>query len=154
MSLSLVLACGNSQRGDDGVALHIANRLRSGSCDPETEIHSYRQWTPELAQPISEAEIVIFVDAAAGMTSGAIACRRLQPTPHTSPAITHHSSPAALLALSEELYGRYPDRAYLVTVGGVSFDLGEELSEPVRRAIPRAVDRIKALLSGVIVPED
>jgi hydrogenase maturation protease len=153
MKRALVLSCGNPQRGDDGAALHIADCLRSSLSDPETEIHSQQQWTPELAEPISEAEIVIFVDAAAGMSPGEIACRPLKPTQHILTSITHHTSPESLLSLAGELYGKHAPRAYLVTVGGVSFDLSEELSEPVRNAIPRATDRIKALLSGVKIPE-
>jgi hydrogenase maturation protease len=152
MSRALVLACGNPQRGDDSAALHIADCLRSGLSDAETEIQSQQQWTPELAEPISKAEIVIFVDAAASMSPGEVACRPLQATRHILTSITHHTSPESLLWLAGELYGRHPPRAYLVTVGGVSFELSEELSEPVRHAIPHAADRIKALLSGVMAP--
>jgi hydrogenase maturation protease len=154
MNRALVLACGNPQRGDDGAALHIADCLRSGLCDPETNIHSQQQWTPELAEQISEAEIVIFVDAAAGLPPGEIACRTLQPRQHTPTSITHHTSPESLLWLARELYGKRPPRAYLVTVGGASFDLSEELSDPVSHAIPLASDHIKALLSGVTIPEE
>jgi hydrogenase maturation protease len=153
MNRALVLACGNSQRSDDSVALHIASCLRSGNCDPETEILSHQQWTPELAEPISKAEIVIFVDASAGMPPGTIECRPVQPAPDASAGITHRTSPAALLWLAEKLYGRYPQRACLVTVGGASFELSETLSDPVSHAIPRAVECIKALLSGVTLPE-
>ena len=153
MNRALVLACGNAQRGDDGVALQVANRLRRGFCDPETEVHSHQQWMPELAEPISAAEIVIFVDASAGVKPGTIACKSLRPETHSSTGITHHTSPESLLWLAEELYGKHPPRAYLVTVGGASFDLSEQLSDPARQAIPRALERIKALLSGVTMPE-
>ncbi|MGB7847311.1 MAG: hydrogenase maturation protease [Candidatus Acidiferrum sp.] len=153
MKRALVLACGNPQRGDDSAALHIADSLRCGISDAETEIHSQQQWTPELAERISKAEVVIFVDAAAGMPPGEVACKPLQPAQHASRSITHHTSPESLLWLAGELYGKHPALAYLVTVGGISFDLTEELSEPVRHAIPRAADRIKALLSGVQAPE-
>ena len=154
MNQALVLACGNPQRGDDGVALQVVNCLRRGLCDPATEFHSQQQWTPELAEPISKAEIIIFVDAAIGMPPGSIVCRQLQPTASTPPGSTHHTSPESLLQLADELYGKHPVRAYLLTIAGASFEMEETLSEPVRRAIPRSVDRIKALLSGVTTPED
>jgi hydrogenase maturation protease len=153
MMRALVLACGNPQRGDDSAALHIADCLRSVLSDPETGIQSQQQWTPELAEPISEAEIVIFVDAAAGMPPGEIACRLLKPTQHILTSITHHTSPESLLWLAGELYGKHPPRAYLLTVGGASFELSEELSDLVRHAVPRAADHIKALLSGVAASE-
>jgi len=154
MKRLLVLACGNSLRGDDGVALHIASCLRNGLCDPETQIHSDQQWAPELAEPISQADLVIFLDASANVLPGEIACQLLRPASNLPASFTHQTSPASLLALAGELFGSQPRRAYLLTIGGDSFDLVEGLSEPVRQAIPHAIERIKAILSGVTLPED
>jgi len=154
MSKALVLACGNSQRGDDGAGLQVVSYLRNESCCPAADFHCQQQWTPELAEPISQAEIVIFVDAAVGTPSGSIACRRLQPDPSASLTSTHITSPDSLLLLAELLYGRSPARAYCITIAGDSFELDETLSDPVRAAIPRSGERIKALLSDVTMPED
>jgi len=140
MNRALVLACGNPQRGDDGVALHIAKFLENSSGVPEMAIRFQQQWTPELAEPISESEIVVFVDSSGDAVPGTIAYRQIQPSPRLSPGLSHHCSPESLLALAKELYGKQPARAYLVTVCGVSFALSEVLSEPVRQAIPRAVE--------------
>jgi hydrogenase maturation protease len=152
MIKALVLACGNSLRGDDGVALQVVNDLQKTGCDPATEFRWPQQWTPELAEPISKAEVVVFVDAALDAPAGSIACTHLLPNRSTSLGGTHHSSPESLLLLAEELYGKRPLRAYLVTVAGAAFELEENLSDPVRSAIPGAVERIKALLS-VSVPD-
>jgi hydrogenase maturation protease len=154
MSKALVLACGNSQRGDDGVALQVVDYLWNDLCPPTAEFHCQQQWTPELAEPISQAEIVIFVDAAVGAPSGSIACRRLQPRPTASLTSTHNTSPDSLLLLAEALYGKSPARAYFITIMGDSFELDETLSDPVRDAIPRSGERIKALLSEVPMRED
>lgn len=148
MNKALVLACGNSQRGDDGVALHVVNYLMKDLRDPATEFHCQQQWTPDLADPISKAETVIFVDASAGMPAGEITCRKLQPSQSESLGSTHHTSPESLLLLAVELYGKHPARAYLVTIAGTSFELEEKLSGPVRRAIPATGERITALLFG------
>lgn len=148
MSRALVLACGNRLRGDDGVASYIAKCLREQRSGPETEIRVDQQWAPELAEPISAAEIVIFIDASANLRPGKIACRAVQPAPHSPATFTHQASPATLLSLANELYGRAPAQAYLVTIGGSSFDLVEVLSEPVRQAVPEAVKQINALMSG------
>jgi hydrogenase maturation protease len=153
MKQALVLACGNSQRGDDGVAFEVVNCLRSGKCDPGTEFQSQQQWTPELAESISRAEVVIFVDASAGMKPGEVACRQVQSVTNASPGMTHQTSPESLLRLAKEVYGKHPSGAYLVTIGGASFEWEEVLSEPVRCAIPCSVERIKALLSAVTMPE-
>lgn len=147
MSRVLVLACGNALRGDDGVALHIASCV-NGVCGPDTQVHTDQQWAPELAQPISQAEMVVFLDASASMAPGEIACRELGSGSSSVSSFTHQISPEALLALAQDLYGSHPSRAYLLTVGGASFDLQEGLSEPVRHAIPQAIERIKALLAS------
>jgi len=147
MGRVLVLACGNALRGDDGVALHIASCV-NGVSGPDTLVHTDQQWAPELAQPISQAELVVFLDASASMPPGEITCSELG-TGGSSPSnFTHQISPEALLTLAQDLYGSHPSRAYLLTVGGASFDLKEGLSEPVRHAIPQAIERIKALLAS------
>jgi hydrogenase maturation protease len=153
MNRALVLACGNSLRGDDGAALHIARELQQGGCEPETRIHFEQQWTPELAEAISEADLVIFVDASVALAPGEIVCQSLNPIYKSTRRSSHQTTPASLLALAEELYKARPARAFLMTIGGASFELSEELSEPVKKAIPRAVESIKALLSGVTLPE-
>ena len=56
MSRALVLACGNSLRGDDGVAIRIVTQLKNSICDPAIEVYCQQQWTPELAEPISQGQ--------------------------------------------------------------------------------------------------
>jgi len=154
MIRALILACGNSLRGDDAVALHVARELRSGLCEPETATHSATQWTPELAESISEAEVVIFVDASAVLPPGAVQTRSVSPIPDAPGSFSHRSSPSGLLALAKNLYGAIPSRAFLITIGAQSFELSEKLSEPVRLAIPEVIERIKAILSGISLPSD
>jgi hydrogenase maturation protease len=154
MRKALVLACGNAQRGDDGVALQVVSSLQNELPSAAAEFHCQQQWTPELAEPISQAEIVIFVDAAVGAPPGSIVCRRLQPEAGGVPASTHHTSPEFLLLLAEEVYGKRPARAYYVTIAGDSFELEDTLSSPVRGAVQLSGERIKALLSEVPVPDE
>lgn len=154
MIRALILACGNSLRGDDAAALHVARELRSGLCEPETKIHSSTQWTPELAESISEADVVIFVDASAILPPGAVQTRKLSPARDAPGSFSHRSSPAGLLALAKRLYELIPSRAYLITIGAQSFELSEKLSEPVCHAIPEVIERIKAILSGISLPSD
>ena len=149
---ALVLTCGNPQRGDDGVAAQVADALRSGFCDAETTVRSGQQWLPEMAELISEAELVIFVDASLDLKPGEVRSEELKARPTSPHAFTHSMTPAGLLSLSKQLYGRAPNSAFLVTIGGESFELSEELSEVARHAIPDALGQIKAILSGVSVP--
>ena len=149
---ALVLACGNPLRGDDAVALNVAESLMRGICDGETEIHIEHQWLPEMAEMISESNVVIFVDASREIPAGAVCTRLLAPADSSKEALTHSVSPERLLALARDLYHSLPQEAYLVSVGGKSFELSSRLSEPVRRAIPLALNHLKAILSGVSVP--
>lgn len=153
MNHALVLACGNPLRGDDGIAVVLARYFRAEFCEPATDIQSSQQWTPELAEPISQSDIVLFLDASATLPPGKIQFNKVEPAREVSSTMTHSMRPEALLALSALLYSRTPERAYLLTIGGESFDYPDHLSEPVRSAIPVALDLIKAALSGVSLPE-
>lgn len=153
MNRALVLACGNPFRGDDGIALLLARYLREEFCDPQTEIRSLLQWTPKLAELISTSQIVLFLNASATLRPGEVSLKRIEPAPEFTTRMTHSLSPESLLALASQLYSGVPESAFLLTIGGTSFDHAKQLSESVRSAIPRAMDQIKAVLSGVSVPE-
>ena len=153
MNHALVLACGNPLRGDRGIAVVLARYFRAEFCEPETGIRSSQQWTPELAEPISQSDIVLFVDASATLPPGKIQFKIVEPAQEFSTSMTKTISPE-LLALSVQLYSRTPECAYLLTIGGESFDHPDHLSEPVRSAIPVALDLIKAALSGVSLHEN
>ncbi len=129
MSL-LVLAIGNLQREDDGVAWAIAAPLigRQG-----LDVRRVMQLGPELAPDVSRADTVLFVDARHGGPPGAVRLSRLQPTPDRL-GLTHALSPRALLFYAGQLYGRAP-RAHLLTVTGERFGHGEGLSESVWEAV-------------------
>ncbi len=152
LNRALILGCGNSLRGDDAVALHVVRELRAGLCEPETVIQASTQWTPEQAEPISEADVVIFIDASAVLSTGAVQSRRISPKPEAPSSFSHSCSPEGLLALAKQLYGNVPSGAFLITIGAQSFEFSEELSETVKLAIPEALAQIKAILSGVSVP--
>jgi hydrogenase maturation protease len=149
---SVILACGNPLRGDDGVALRIVCSLQGGYADPNTEIRCAQQWTPELAESISKAELAIFVDASASVPPGEVRLEQVFAGDEHRSVATHSLRPEQLLTLANELYQEAPARAFLLTIGGASFGHGEQLSTVVRRVIPVACDQIKALLSGVTLP--
>ena len=145
----LVIGYGNPLCGDDGLGPYVAGRL--AEADDELgggiECLSIHQLTPELAEPISQAGTVIFVDAAIGKTPGGVTCYKLARStrkPNTTPeAFTHHVNPGALLENAELLYGRRP-AAYLYTVSGRNFALGDCFSPAVEAALPGLLERMKA----------
>jgi hydrogenase maturation protease len=129
----VVIGYGNSLRGDDGAGPFVANHIPGAiAC---------HQLTPELAEPISKADRVIFVDAHAGVPAGQISIRPVAPCPSS---LLHRCDPATLLAWSQQLYGRAPE-AILIGIGAGSFDLGEGLSPQARRGAHKALRAIPEL---------
>ena len=59
---SLVIGYGNTLRGDDGVGQKVAEVIASLGLSGIRAL-SCHQLTPELADPISEVRMVVFVDA-------------------------------------------------------------------------------------------
>ena len=97
--------------------------------------------------PLSEAELVIFVDASGERRPGGIACERIAPVPPGQGAFSHALTPAALLALARDLYGASPS-AWLLSVGAGTLDYSEGLSPAVRATLPALRERLRALLAG------
>jgi hypothetical protein len=118
---------------------------------PKVEVITTLQLTPELAQPISRATGVIFIDASVDRVPGLMICFHLPPvhlcTPGARPATTHYLTPHLVLGTALALYG-YAPPGWLYTTGGINFELGETLSPIVAQTVPCAVDLIMARLRG------
>ena len=137
----LVVGYGNPLRGDDGLGWHAAEALRPVL--PEAEILTVHQLTPELAEPASRADLVIFLDAAEGGAPGEWREEPAGGPPDASRAFTHHITPPTLIAAAGTLYGHAPE-AVLFSMTGESFDFREGLSATVARALPAMVEAAAA----------
>jgi len=140
----MIIGYGNPLRGDDGVGWRVAEALAAEL--PTEEALTVHLLTPELAEPISRARLVVFVDAAVGDLPGQIHCFPLAPA--TGRPSSHETNPAGLLALAAELFGSCPP-AHMVTITGESFDVGETLSEAVEAAVPVAAAAVRAIVEQV-----
>ena len=67
----------------------------------------------------------------------------VEPSLEPPQAFSHQLSPAALLALTAEIYQLLPGHAFTVTVGAASFALGDSVSEPIRAALPEALTLLR-----------
>ncbi len=143
---ALLLACGNSLRQDDGIGLRIAEaaeQLFPASC---LRIVAAQQFTPEMAADLAATELVIFVDACAADEPGAI--RVVSVAAKQESPETHRLDPPALLAMAQSLCGHAPARAFALTVGAGRFGYGEEISGPLRQAVPRALRLLTNLVTA------
>jgi hydrogenase maturation protease len=146
----LVLGYGNPLRSDDGLGWHAAERLAETLSDANAEIRTLSQLTPELALPISEASLVIFIDANREGEPGELICSQV--TPHLLPVrFSHELSPEAVLALSKYMYGVSPP-AFLVSLCGQCFNLGEQLSPLIAAQLPRLVNLVSQLAESGLSP--
>jgi hydrogenase maturation protease len=142
----LVIGYGNPLRGDDGAGPAAAAELSTRGSQPALEILSPHQLTPELADPISRVDLVIFIDATAGGEPGAIVREEIEPAAPEG-AFTHQVAPATLLHAAQVLYGSTP-RALLYSIGGEVFDFGEGLTAPVASAVQRVCAQIREQIAG------
>ena len=142
-SAVLVIGYGNTLRGDDGVGVVAAGQVRAAF--PDVDVMTCHQLTPELAEPISRAQLVLFLDASAETPPGTLTTQRLTPDRAETGGLTHHVSPSTLLALARELFAATPE-AHLLTVGAASFVFGAALTDPVQHALPALLRQVEEII--------
>jgi hydrogenase maturation protease len=148
----LVIGIGNPLRGDDGVGALLAEQAAMFSAaepDGPVAVRSVQQLTPELAEELAQLDAVLFIDAWPAPAGGVAQLRPLSPAGPggTSPAGSHRLEPAALLAVSQALYGRAP-AAHLLLVPAHAFAHGTALSVALQSALPRARALLQQWLAG------
>ncbi len=139
----LILGYGNPLRTDDGLGWRAAEELALKFSSDEVEIRTCHQLLPEMVELISQMDTVFFVDAAQDGEPGELRCSPIVPE-MGAVRFTHQLSPAVTLGWSQQLYGRYP-RAFLVSISGGCFELGEKLSPMVANTLPRLTALVEHL---------
>ena len=135
----LVIGYGNTLRGDDGVGPRVAEAVGNLGL-PGVRTLICPLLTPELADPISRAQTVVFVDAAVDAPRE-IQWRKLAPKA-SSQLMAHAADPRTMLALARDVFGRVPE-AWWLTIPAVELDFCEELSPAVQRDFGVAVNKIR-----------
>lgn len=140
----LILACGNTLRGDDGVGPWLAEWAEKRfSAEASVRVLARQQWTPELAQEIAHAESVVFIDCSVNTAPGMVELAAVAPANKASGLATHHLDAAQLLSLGYELYNSLPHNAMLLTIGAGSTELSEEFSPAVTATLPHACSQLE-----------
>lgn len=149
MAVVLVIGYGNPLRGDDGFGWHVAQSLCPDDLSEEFEVVACHQLTPELAEPVSRARLVIFIDAELGEVPGQFSCQAVEPQLALTSSLSHQLDPPTLLTWAQTLYGTCP-HAVLLCVTGQSFAHEEELSPAMRAALPAVRAKVHELATQVI----
>jgi len=135
----LVVGYGNTLRRDDGVGPKVADAVEALALTGVRTL-ACPVLTPELAEPISRAGMVIFVDAAVDAPLE-VQRRKLEPAP-SSQVMAHAASPATLLALARDAFGHAPE-AWLLTIPVAELGIGEALSPLAQRGFDLAIEQVK-----------
>jgi hydrogenase maturation protease len=128
------------------VGWRVAELLAGDARLAGARIEARHQLTPELAEDIAAAELVVLIDAAESETSpGEVRVERVVGRGQLRAFGGSHSCDVpALVELAERVYGRAAP-VVLVHVAGRCFEPGSDLSPAVAAALPIAVDTVVAI---------
>ena len=135
----LVIGYGNTLRRDDGVGPKAAEAVADLAL-PGVRTLACPLLTPELAEAVSRARLVIFVDAAVDAPRE-VQMRKLEPA-GSSQIMAHAASPATLLALARDVFGHAPEGWWL-TIPAEDLGIGEALSPLAQHGFENAVEAVK-----------
>lgn len=139
----LVIGYGNTLRSDDGVGPRVAEAVAALHL-PGVQTLVCQQLSPEHADPIAQAETVVFVDAAVDAPME-VQWRELAPG-DTTQLMAHAADPRTMLALARDVFGHAP-RAWWLTIPAVSLEFSEQLTPVAKRGCAEAVMKIRSLFS-------
>ncbi len=146
----LIFGWGNPSRGDDALGPALIDRIEAklpGHAEwGEVALLTDFQLQPEHALDLEGRDRVLFVDASVSCVPPYV-FDRLQPAREFG-YTTHAMKPEALLAVFRQVTGKAPPPAWLLTVRGLSFELGEPISAGARVHLEAAVCFVESLLSG------
>ena len=148
MAQVLIIGYGNPLRGDDGLGWRAAHECAVTLPPSLVNVIACHQLTLELAEPISQAGLVIFLDADAQGPPGQMSCRRIVAQPSEAGVFSHYLTPPALLAYAQALYGGSPT-AVVLSISGADFGYNEYLSPAVSATLPNLMQYVQALVAAV-----
>lgn len=141
----LVIGYGNVLRRDDGVGVEVAQAIAAMDL-PGVNVITRQQLVPELAEPISKTDVVIFVDAD-GVATGRPELRPIKAAP-AGQIFAHAADPRSLLTLSREIFGGNP-RAWSLAIPVEDFSFGFGLSPRSEKGLDAAVKLIQRFVTGL-----
>ena len=146
----LVFTWGNPSRGDDGLGPAMYELLLQEDLQGVDLLTDY-QLQIEHAIDLEGRKHVLFVDASIS-ASPPFELVRLRPQQDSS-YTTHAMSPQALLSVYQQVNDSTPPPAWLLSIRGYDFGLGQPLSDEANGNLLASFNHIKSLL-GSEQPEE
>jgi hydrogenase maturation protease len=153
MNITLI-GIGQPLRGDDGAGPEAVRQWSREHPEKisDPNLHIVITETPGLdfLELVQDADVVILVDATdSGDPAGTVRIRSALPEASPTPAekTAHGFGVAETIALAGRIGARLPAHLVFIGVEGSRWEMGSDLSEPVRRAIPDAVREIQNQIS-------
>jgi hydrogenase maturation protease len=137
----LLIGYGNTLRSDDGVGPKVIEAIAALKL-PGVQTLSCDLLTPELADPISRADTVVFVDAAVDAPAE-VQLRPLVPA-DSAQIMAHAADPRTMLALARDVFGHAP-KAWWLTIPVENMGIGEQFSDLARQGVASAIEKIRGL---------
>jgi len=142
LSNILIIGYGNPLREDDAAGFLAAEKLAEiYAKDDSIEVMPLIQLTPELAEPISRAKLVVFIDTALEGAPGHILIEEIGITGNGSGSHAHDLRPAAIMQMAKSLYSQSP-KAYLITITGLNFGLKQGLTETLHNRLSDLIQTV------------
>ncbi len=143
----LIIGYGNTLREDDGAGQIVAREIAKQNYN-NVKCLAVHQLTPELAEEISKASQVIFVDAliiSNGSESEQITVKPIKKPLLANISTGHVGYPRSLLSLTQALYSNVPP-ALSILIPAVNFEFGEQISPVTQQGIKEAIAAIEKLI--------
>ena len=145
----LVFAWGNPSRGDDALGPALLEMLESRQAQGEfagVELLTDFQLQVEHALDLQGRELVLFIDASVS----AQAPYELHPLQAERDAsyTTHAMSPGSVLAVYAQINDEPSPPAFMLSIRGYEFELGEPLSQQARANLQDACVQVCEFLSN------
>jgi hydrogenase maturation protease len=148
----LVVGLGNPILGDDGVGWEVAEQLRQQNMDSKIDIECLAVGGLRLMEFMIGYQQAIVIDSLTSYTNpvGQVSVFDLEQMPdltagHTTSA--HDTSLQSALNMGRKMGFALPEQVMVVGIEAQQvFDFSEELTPPVRGAIPLAVERVINLI--------
>ena len=141
---NIVIGIGNTLRADDGVGVHVVERLREER--PEIEAVDLSTANVEILEYIRNRDRVVIVDAMrSGSDPGTVRKIRQEEIKEAGFRDSHGLDLSSLILLGRQLYpDEMPDRITIIGVEAEDIEsFTSEMTEYVEKAIPKVIEAIE-----------